>query len=136
MKCFVVSSAEFMRYDNWSVHFHYLLKASRERLEDREEAFWKYMSEIKKLKRSDMYRLLRELPTEQAVIDEIETILLPGNKGRKLTQEDRSGIKETLRAVVETYVAKVNAEIAANIAEISKVKVKFDGQQPAKSPVA
>lgn len=125
-----------MRYDNWSVHFHYLLKASRERLEDREEAFWKYMSEIKKLKRSDMYRLLRELPTEQAVIDEIETILLPGNKGRKLTQEDRSGIKETLRAVVETYVAKVNAEIAANIAEISKVKVKFDGQQPAKSPVA
>lgn len=127
MKAFVVSSAEFTRYDNWSVHFHYLLKASRERLPDREDAFWKYMNEIKRLKQADIYRMLRELPRQEAVVDEIEKILLPGeHRRRRLTDEDRAALTETIKAVVATYVAKVNVEIAANIASISQVKAKFN----------
>ena len=142
MKCFVVSSAEFMRYDNWSVHFHYMLKTSRERAADREEAFWKYMAEIKKLTMADVYRLIREQPDEAHVLSEIETILLPVKRQRRLTPDEWEALRDTVRAIVQTYLLKQQAEIASQQEAMSKLKVKFDErstpvrpERPAETPI-
>ena len=94
------------------------------------------MEETKKLKRSDLYRMIRELPTQDAVLAEVEKLLLPGRNQRRLTPEDNQALKETLQEVVKTYVAKVNAEIEANIAEISKVKAKYDEQSANVNPAS
>jgi len=118
-----------MRYDNWSVHFHYMLKASRERAADREEAFWKYMAEIKKLTMADVYRLIREQPDEAHVLAEIEEILLPGKRQRRLTNEDWEALRDTVRAVVQTYLLKQQAEIASQLEAVQKVKGKFDAEK-------
>ena len=128
VKAFTVSSAEFMRYDNWSVLFHYLLKASRERLPDREDAFWKYLTETKKLKQSDVYRIVREQPDAEKVVDEIESLMLPtlgGRPQRKLTPEDREAVRDTIQAVVTTYLTKQEAEIAESQRSVAELKGKF-----------
>lgn len=128
MKAFVVSSSEFTRYDNWSVHFHYLLKASREQLPDREEAFWKFVTEIKKLKQSDIYRVIREQPDAEKVVDEIEALMLPtagGRPQRRLTPEDRAAIRGTIQAVVATYLIRQEAEVEEQQRAIKELETKF-----------
>ena len=125
MKCLIVSSLELARYDNWSPACHFLLQTSRDRSPDREEAFWRYMEEIKKLKRSDLYRIFREAADEQAAVDEVERILLPGKHVTKLTESDREALRDTIRQIMTTYTTKLEAEIAAEQASLQALKGKF-----------
>ena len=129
MKAFVVSSKDFIKYGNWGVHFHWMLHSARLGADDRVTAFWEFVTQVRKQKRADIYRIIDQADTEDAALDQIEAIIFPGKQDRRLDAADREALRGTIRAVVDIYLTLQTAEIEKTLKTVRKTQEKFKHEQ-------
>ena len=129
VKAFAVSSRDLAKYDNWGVHFHWMLQSARAAANDRVTAFWDFMTQVRKQKRSDIHRIVDQAETEDVALDQIEAIIFPGKQGCRLDATDREALRGTIRIVVDIYLTLQKAEIEKAMKAVKQTEEKFKHEQ-------